>query len=120
MSTGVQSKNPRIRSILVTDHGTDACAICGKNSAKRKGAPPAPVHIVLEFAKVAFKNNFDAGANLGPKLGPPQFGVARCLTERGWKLGRKLRFGGALCLGCAKRLSSRLDAVIEQIESRYR
>jgi hypothetical protein len=28
--------------------------------------------------------------------------------------------GGSLCIACAKRLSARLDAVIEQIESRYK
>jgi hypothetical protein len=28
--------------------------------------------------------------------------------------------GGALCLACAKRISSRLDAVIDQVEGEYR
>lgn len=34
--------------------------------------------------------------------------------------GDSWAISGSVCLGCAKRLSSRLDAVIEQIESEYK
>lgn len=118
MSNGVHSVNPRVRSIRVGDYGSGHCAICGKSSTKRKGKTPAPIRFVLEFAGVAFKNNFGRD---NPKVPPgeAQLGVSSCLAETGWELGRALRLGGSICIGCAKRLSSRLDAVIEQIESRY-
>jgi hypothetical protein len=119
MSRGVHSANPRVRGIRVADHGCGACSICGKKTAKRQGKAPAPINIVLEFAAVAFKNNFSHdNERIAP--GPAQIGVPRCLADTGWELGRALRIGGALCLACAKRLSSRLDAVIDQIEAEYR
>lgn len=116
---GVHSKNPRIHGIIIANHGCDECVVCGKNRSKRKGKRPAPINFCFEFTGANFRNNF---AKDNPRVipGPAQVGVAKCLAETGWELARRLRIGGDLCLGCAKRLSSRLDAVIDQIEAAYR
>jgi hypothetical protein len=119
MSNGVHSKNPRVRGILIATHGVDECCICGKSASRHPGHRPAPVSVCLEFLCVVFKNHF-APDNPKVQCGEAQIGVPQCLAETGWELGENLRVGGALCLACAKRISSRLDAVIDQIESEYR
>jgi len=73
---------------------------------------------MLEFNGAVFRNNF-AGDNPETPLGPTQVGVPLCLARTGWELAHRLRIGASLCMACAKRLSSRLDAVIDQIESGY-
>jgi hypothetical protein len=119
MSSGIGSANPRIRGILVRNCGIGDCCICGKSTTKRNGRQPAPIRMILEFSEAVFRNNF-AWDNAEILPGPAQIGVPMCLARKGWELGHALRVSGAVCLACAKRLSSRLDAVIDQIESEYR
>jgi len=45
---------------------------------------------------------------------------AECLRSFSARFEVNWILGGSLCLACAKRLSSRLDAVINQIEAEYR
>jgi hypothetical protein len=75
--------------------------LCGKNTAKRKGKQPAPIWLLLDFKKALFHRSFD----------PAKY--------EGWELGR-IRTANSICMACAKRIVSRLDAVIEQIESGYK
>lgn len=83
--------NIRTQSIRVRNCGTSPCCVCGKDTAKRIGARPAPVMMILRVLSF-----FEA------------------------KYKEPVCVGGQLCLGCAKRLASRLDAVIDQIESQYK
>jgi hypothetical protein len=127
MSSATSSKSPRIRNILISRTGDRHCCICGKDASKHPGHRPAPVGLFLEFASAIFKNDFvvnapktvDVDSKWAP-CAPGEMGVPKCLAETGWQLARNLRIGGSICLACAKRISSRLDAVIEQIESEYR
>jgi len=93
MSSGVQSKNPRVRRILISKNGLGICCICGKNTSKHPGHDPAPIGFILRFVATLWQKYPDDNEHT---------------------------MGGSLCMACAKRLSSRLDAVIEQIESEYR
>ena len=106
MSTHIHSKNQRISGILINDDvGVDSCDICGKATTKRKGKrpAPAPIHARFEFKGGVFRNDF-----------------ASDYPAVVWELAHSLRVGVYLCLACAKRLSSRLDAVIDQIERKYK
>lgn len=86
------TRNIRTRAVWVRSGECGwPCCFCGKNKAKRKGASPAPIGLWLRFS---FLGNT-------PIPDPPR------------------TMGGSVCLSCAKRISSRLDAVIDQIESEY-
>lgn len=80
----------RTRAIRVRPCGVGSCCLCGKDKTKRVGKFPAPIMLLLRYVGI-----YDL-----------------VLPEP-----RAIMF--AICMACAKRLSSRLDAVIDQIESRY-
>jgi hypothetical protein len=86
----------RSRRIKVNRAGHGPCCVCGKATSRRKGKRPAPIHCTIELTQ-----------------------SGNCIMRAGYEIPLRQFYLGSLCMACAKCISSRLDAVIEQIESRY-
>jgi hypothetical protein len=91
----------RVQAIRVTKWGWKPCMLCGKRTARRIGSNPAPLCLDLNFV----------AANVC-------IGQESIHENKNYEQTAARVYGG-VCMACAKRLSSRLDAVIEQIESKY-
>lgn len=100
MGTWTKSTKPRVQNVQALPNGGDElCAFCGEDTRRRN------VHLILQYVGGKICPDFPRGA----KATKASRFKAQFFSARG------VRIGGMLCMGCAKRLASRLDASIGQV-----